>query len=45
MAAAPQFAATPRIGAVSIATAESSYTAPTNVGTVMTAGSNGTRIA
>jgi hypothetical protein len=45
MATAPQFAATPRIGAVSIATAESSYTAPTNVGTLITGASTGTRIA
>ena len=33
MAASPVFAVTPRIGSVSIATAEASYTAPTNVGT------------
>lgn len=44
MAAAPQFAVTPRIGAVSIATADSSYTAPTNVGTVITGVAAGTRI-
>lgn len=44
MAAAPQFAVTPRIGAVSIATADSSYTAPTNVGTVLTGVAAGTRI-
>lgn len=44
MALAPQFAATPRIGAVSIATADSSYTAPTNVGTVLTGVAAGTRI-
>jgi hypothetical protein len=45
MATAPQFAVTPRIGAISIATAESSYTAPTNVGTLITGASTGTRIA
>lgn len=45
MATAPVFAATPRIGSVSIATADSSYTSPTNVGTALTAGANGTRIA
>ncbi|NBU33473.1 hypothetical protein EBS40_02470 [bacterium] len=45
MATSPSFAATPRIGAVSIATADSSYTAPTNVGTVITGASTGTRIA
>ena len=45
MATAPVFAVTPRIGAVSIATADSGYTAPTNVGTVLTAASTSTRIA
>lgn len=45
MASTPAFAVTPRIGAVSIATADSSYTSPTNVGTVITAASSGTRIA
>lgn len=45
MATSPAFAVTPRIGSVSVATADSSYTAPTNVGTVLTAASTGTRIA
>jgi hypothetical protein len=45
MATSPAFAITPRIGNVSIATAESSYTAPTNVGTLITGASTGTRIA
>lgn len=45
MATAPAFATVPRIGAVSIATADSSYTAPTNVGTVITGVAAGTRIA
>lgn len=45
MALQPAFAVTPRIGAVSVATADSSYTAPTNVGTVLTGASTGTRIA
>jgi hypothetical protein len=45
MATSPAFAVTPRIGAVSIATADSSYTAPTNVGTLITGASTGTRIA
>lgn len=45
MAADPVFAVTPRIGSVSIATADSSYTAPTNVGTLITGASTGTRIA
>ena len=45
MAAAPVFATTPRIGTVSVATADSSYTAPTNVGTLITGVAAGTRIA
>lgn len=45
MATSPSFAATPRIGNVSIATADSSYTAPTNVGTLLTGASTGTRIS
>jgi hypothetical protein len=45
MATSPSFAVTPRIGAVSIATADSSYTAPTNVGTLITGAATGTRIA
>ena len=45
MATSPQFAVTPRIGAVSVATADSSYTAPTNVGTLITGASTGTRVA
>lgn len=45
MATSPAFAVTPRIGAVSIATADSSYTAPTNVGTVLTGVAAGTRVA
>jgi len=45
MATSPAFAVTPRIGAVSIATADSSYTAPSNVGTLITGASGGSRIA
>jgi len=45
MATSPVFAVTPRIGAVSIATADSSYTSPTNVGTLITGASTGTRIS
>ena len=45
MAASPSFAATPRIGSVSIATADSSYTAPTNVGTALTGNTGGTKIS
>jgi hypothetical protein len=45
MASSPVFAVTPRIGNVSIATAEASYTAPTNVGTLITGASTGTRVS
>jgi hypothetical protein len=45
MAASPVFAVTPRVSSVSIATAEASYTAPTNVGTLITGASTGTRIS
>jgi hypothetical protein len=45
MAVSPSFAATPRIGNVSIATAEASYTSPTNFGNLITGASTGTRIA
>lgn len=45
MAAEPAFAVTPRMSAVSIATAESSLTAPTNVGTLITGVAAGTRVA
>ena len=45
MASNPVFAVTPRIGNVSVATADSSYTAPTNVGTRIAGASTGTRIA
>lgn len=45
MATSPAFATTPRIGAVSIATADSSYTGPSNVGTLITGVAAGTRIS
>ena len=45
MAVSPSFAATPIIGNVNISTAEASYTAPTNFGTLITGASTGTRIA
>ena len=45
MATTPAFATTPRISSVSIATADSSYTAPTNVGTLITGVAAGTRVA
>ncbi|NBW18384.1 MAG: hypothetical protein EBR82_61455 [Caulobacteraceae bacterium] len=44
MATSPQFAATPRLTAVSVATADSSFTSPTNVGTLITGASTGTRV-
>jgi hypothetical protein len=44
MAVSPSFAATPRIGSVSIATADSSYTAPSNVGSLITGVAAGTKI-
>jgi hypothetical protein len=45
MATSPQFAATPNIGSnVLSATQDSSYTAPTHTVTIVTAGSNGTKI-
>jgi hypothetical protein len=45
MATSPVFAVTPRISSVSIATADSSYTSPTNVGTLITGASTGTKIS
>lgn len=45
MASEPAFAVTPRIGAVALGSADTSYTAPTNVVTVLTGASTGTRIA
>lgn len=45
MALEPQFAATPRIGSVAISTAETSLTAPTAFGTLITGVAAGTRVA
>jgi hypothetical protein len=45
MALEPAFAVTPRIGAVSVATADTSLTAPTNFGTLITGAATGTRVA
>ena len=45
MATSPSFAATPRLASVSIATADSSYTAPSNVGTLITGAASGTKIS
>lgn len=44
MASSPQYAATPRVGSATLTTADTSLTAPTTVGTVLTAGASGTRI-
>lgn len=44
MAASAQYAATPKIGSTLLTTADTSLTAPTTVGTVITAGASGTRI-
>jgi hypothetical protein len=44
MATTPQFASTVKTGVVSIGTAETSRTAPTSVGTLFSAGSNGSRV-
>lgn len=44
MASAPSFAATPKAATVSISSADTSRTAPTNVGTLYTAGASGSRI-
>lgn len=45
MSGTPAFASTPRIGAVSIGTAETSRTAPTNTGTLFTAAAGGSVLA
>lgn len=44
MSTSAQYASTPVFGAALLTTADTSLTAPTTVGTVLTAGSNGTRI-
>lgn len=44
MAANAQYAATPKVGSALLTTADTSLTAPTTVGTVVTAGASGTRI-
>lgn len=44
MATSAQYAATPRVGSANLTTADTSLTAPTTVGTILTAGSSGTRI-
>lgn len=44
MATTAQYASTPRVGSATLTTADTSLTAPTTVGTVLTAGASGTRI-
>lgn len=44
MATTAQYASTPKIGSALLTTADTSLTAPTTVGTVFTAGTNGSRI-
>lgn len=44
MATSAQYAATPKVGSALLTTADTSLTAPTTVGTVLSAGANGTRI-
>ena len=44
MATSAQYASTPRVGSALLTTADTSLTAPTTVGTVLTAGASGTRI-
>lgn len=44
MATTPSFASTPRVSIGQVTTADTSRTAPTNVATVFTAGSSGSRI-
>jgi hypothetical protein len=44
MATSAQYAATARVGSATLTTADTSLTAPTTVGTILTAGASGTRI-
>ena len=44
MATTAQYASTPVVGSATLTTADTSLTAPTTVGTVLTAGASGTRI-
>jgi len=44
MAATAQYASTPKFGSATLTTADTSLTAPTTVGTIVTAGASGTRI-
>ena len=44
MSTSAQYASTPKVGSATLTTADTSLTAPTTVGTVVSAGSSGTRI-
>jgi len=44
MSTSAQYASTPKVGSALLTTDDSSLTAPTTVGTVLTAGASGTRI-
>lgn len=44
MSTSAQYASTPKFGSATLTTADTSLTAPTTVGTVVTAGASGTRI-
>jgi len=44
MSTTAQYASTPKVGSATLTTADTSLTAPTTVGTVVSAGSSGTRI-
>jgi hypothetical protein len=44
MATSAQYASTPIVGSANLTTADTSLTAPTTVGTVLTAGASGSRI-
>jgi hypothetical protein len=44
MSTSAQYASTPKVGSALLTTADTSLTAPTTVGTVITAGASGTRI-
>ena len=44
MSTSAQYASTPKVGSATLTTADTSLTTPTTVGTVVSAGSSGTRI-
>lgn len=44
MSTSAQYASTPKFGSANLTTADTSLTAPTTVGTIVTAGASGTRI-